>query len=119
LLAVVKNLEGLTNCHPCAVIDAALRTFETRFGSLLPGSAIIGRWKKNQFTAVLNIERADSLALSRDLAAKLSAPILEEARGVRHTVMFDVGTGVIEFRPGADREKFQAKLSELADAMAG
>jgi GGDEF domain-containing protein len=118
LLAVVKNLDGLRNCHPPAILDSGLRTFESRFGSVLPGSAIIGRWSKHQFAAVLDTERSNCVVLSGDVVKRLSAPVLEEAQGRTHTVLFDVATGVIEFRPGVDRQRFQAKLTELADALA-
>src|ERR1017187_8787068 len=48
LLAVVKNLEGLLNCHSPKVLESGLNTFKVRLENKLPGSATVGRWNKDR-----------------------------------------------------------------------
>jgi GGDEF domain-containing protein len=119
LLAVIRNLEGLHNCHASKVVETCLNTFKTRFETSLPGSATVGRWNKDQFAAVLDIERVAAIAKSVDIMRALSEPIVELVDGALHTVAFDVTTGVIDFQPGADLREFQNKITKLVDALAG
>jgi len=119
LLAVIKNLEGLHNCHAPKVIESGLNTLKARFENKLPGSATVARWNKDQFAAVLDIERVVAIATSRDIMQTLSKPIVEEADGALHTLVFEVTTGVIDFQPGANPDEFQSKISQLVGALAG
>ncbi len=119
LLAVIRNLEGLQNCFAAKIIESGLNTFKARFESTLPGSATVGCWSKDQFAAVLDIEPALAITLSSDVLRKVSSPIVEIADGVRHSLAFEVATGVIDFQPGSDPAKFQNKLSQLVTALAG
>ena len=119
LLAVVKNLEGLRNCHAPKVLENGLDTLKARFENKLPGSATVARWNKDQFAAVLDIERVVAIATSRDIMQTLSKPIVEEADGALHTLVFEVTTGVIDFQPGANPVEFQSKISQLVGALTG
>jgi GGDEF domain-containing protein len=119
LVAVIRNLDGLQNCHAPKVLESGLNTFKARFENRLPGSATVGRWNKDQFAAVLDIERVAAIATSRDVMRTLSAPIVEEADGALHTLVFEVTTGVIDFQPGADPLEFQTKITQLVGALAG
>ena len=118
LLAVIKNLQGLHNCHAPKVIESGLNTFKARFQNTLPGSATVAHWNKDQFAAVLEIERMLAIATSRDIMRTLSKPIVEEADGALHTMLFEVNTGVIDFQPGADPGEFQKKISQLVVTLA-
>ena len=119
LLAVVKNLEGLLNCHSPKVLESGLNTFKMRLENKLPGTATVGRWNKDQFAAVLDIERTLAIATSRDVMQTLSKPIVEEADGTLHTLNFEVATGVVDFKTGADPREFQTKITQLLGALAG
>jgi GGDEF domain-containing protein len=118
LLVVVTNLEGMRNCHSQALIDAGLRSFESRFADVVPGAAMTGRWGVDQFAAVLGTEPANAIAMSNTVVQKMSAPFIEQDQGVSRTLSFGVKAGVVEFRPGADPAKFQSKLKQLAGALA-
>ncbi len=118
LLVVVTNLEGMRNCHSQPLIDTGLRSFESRFADVVPGAALTGRWAIDQFAAVLSTEPANAIALSNDVVKKLSAPFLEQEDGTSRNLSFGVKAGVVEFRSGADPAKFQAKLKQLAGALA-
>jgi GGDEF domain-containing protein len=119
LLLVVRNLDGLQNCYPASVIASALRGFQTRFQNLVPSSTIVDRWASDQFAAILNIPPSHAIAMSSVVVRGLSEPFLEQDQGGAHSVVFNPRAGVIEFRPGSDLAKFEAKLKELADALAG
>lgn len=119
LLAVVKNLEGLLNCHSQKVLESGLNTFKARLENSLPGSATVGCWNKDQFVAVLDMDRVVAIATSRDVMQTLSKPIVEEGDGTLHTLVFEVATGVVDFQTGADPQEFQAKITQLVGALAG
>jgi len=118
LLVVVSNLEGMRNCHSQSLIEAGLRSFESRFASVVPGAAMTGRWGVDQFAAVLGTEPANALAMSNSVVQRMSMPFVEQDLGASRSLSFGVKAGVVEFRPGADPEKFQSKLKQLAGALA-
>jgi GGDEF domain-containing protein len=117
LLVVIRNLDGLHNCHAPKVLESGLNTFKARFESRLPGSVTVGRWNKDQFAAVLDIESPAAISMSRDVTRALSGPIVEQTDGALHTLVFDVRTGVIDFKPGADPIGFQTKITQLVAAL--
>lgn len=118
LLVVIRNLEGLGNCHSVEVVEHAIQDFQARFQNILPSSAIVGRCGHDQFAAILGTPPANAMEMSSEVVRKLSSPFVENEQGVSHSVMFNPRAGVIEFRPGSDSAKFQAKLKQLAEALA-
>jgi GGDEF domain-containing protein len=119
LLVVVRNLDGLENCYPASVIASALRGFQSRFQNLVPGSAIVDRWAKDQFAAILNGAPGHAIDMSSVVVSGLSEAFLEQDQGRPHSVVFNPRAGVIEFRAGSDLARFEAKLKQLADALTG
>ena len=119
LVVVVRNLEGLQNCYSQAVIDSALRGFQARFENILPPATSVGRWAKDQFAAILTTAPGSAIDMSGDVVRKLTEPFQEQDQGVTHSIAFNPRAGLIEFSPGSDLAKFQAKLKQLADALAG
>jgi len=118
LLVVVRNFDGLQNCHSDSVISSAVGNFQARFEGMLPSSAMVGRWAKDQFAAILGTAPANAMEMSSEVVHKLSAPFVESEQGASRSVVFMPRAGVIEFRPGSDPAKFQAKLKQLADTLA-
>jgi GGDEF domain-containing protein len=119
LLVVICNFEGLRNCYSANVIASAIRDFEVRFENSLPSSPMVGRWGQDQFAAVLGTPPANAMEMSSEVVRKLSSPFIENEQGAAHSIVFTPRAGVIEFRPGSDPAKFQAKLKQLAEALAG
>lgn len=119
LLVVLRNFDGLQNCYSANIIDSALRGFQSRFENILPSSAILGRWSKDQFAAILSTAPGNAIEMSSEVVRKLSEPFNEQDKGTSHPVVFNPRAGVIEFSPGSDSAKFQARLKQLADALAG
>lgn len=118
LLVVIRNFEGLKNCFSAEVVASAIHDFQARFQNILPSSAIVGRSGQDQFTAILGTAPANAMEMSSEVIRKLSAPFIENERGVSHSISFTPRAGVIEYRPGADPVKFQGKLKQLADTLA-
>jgi GGDEF domain-containing protein len=119
LLVVVRNFEGLRNCYSANVLADAIGAFQVRFESILPAPALVGRWGQDQFAAILGTPPANAMEMSSEVVRKLSGPFIEQEQGEAHSIVFAPRAGVIEFRPGSDPVKFQAKLKQLADALAG
>jgi GGDEF domain-containing protein len=119
LLAVIRNFDRLQNSQAPKVLENGLNTFNARFQNGLPGSATVGRWDKDQFAAVLDIEPAVAIAMSRDVMRSLSAPIVEQTDGALHTLVFDTILGSVHFRPGGDLLEFQTKITELIATLSG
>jgi GGDEF domain-containing protein len=119
LLVVVRNLDGLQNCFPASVIASALRGFQSRFQNLVPSSTIVDRWAKDQFAAILSTAPGHAVDMSSVVVRGLSEPFLEQDQGAAHSVAFNPRAGVVEFRPGWDLAKFEVKLKQLAEALAG
>jgi GGDEF domain-containing protein len=119
LLVVVRNLDGLQNCFSATAIDGALGGFQSRFENILPSSAMVGRWAKDQFAAILSTASGNAIEMSSMVVRKLSEPFLEQEKGRTHAIAFNPRAGVIEFTPGSDLTKFQARLKQLADALGG
>jgi GGDEF domain-containing protein len=117
LLVVVCNFDGLRNCYSANVVASAVRNFQSRFENILPSTALVGRWGKDQFAAILGTAPANAMEMSSEVVRKLSAPFIENEKGASHSVVFTPRAGVIEFRPGSDAAKFQAKLKQLADTL--
>jgi GGDEF domain-containing protein len=117
LLVVVRNLDGLQNCYSASVIANALRGFQSRFENLVPSSSIVDRWAENQFAAILSGASGQAIEMSNGVVRGLSEPFLEQDKGGAPSVAFNPRAGVIEFHPGSDLAKVEAKLKQLADAL--
>jgi GGDEF domain-containing protein len=117
LLVVVHNLDGLQNCYSASVIASALRGFQSRFENLVPSPALVGRWAKDQFAAILSTAPGNAIQMSNQVVGRLSEPFLEQDKGGAHSVVFNARAGVIEFQSGSDLAKFQSRLKQLADTL--
>jgi GGDEF domain-containing protein len=118
LLVVVRNFEGLRNRYSANVIASAIRDFQVRFENILPAPAMVSRWGQDRFAAILGTPLTNAMEMSNEVVRKLSGPFMESEPGAAHSVVFAPRAGVIEFRPGSDPVKFQAKLKQLAEALA-
>jgi GGDEF domain-containing protein len=117
LMVVVHNLEGLQNCYSPALIENALGGFQSRFENMLPSSAQVGRWTRNQFAAILSTAPSSAIELSSEVVRKLSEPCLGKEKGATQSLAFSPRAGVVEFIPGSDLAKFQTRLQQLAGAL--
>jgi GGDEF domain-containing protein len=117
LLVTVPNLDGLNNCYPAPAIDSALLAFQYRFESILPSSADVGRWARDQFAALLNTAPDGAIEMCSEVVRKLSTPFLEKEKSATHSIAFHPRAGVVDFTPGSDLAKLEAKLKQLASKL--
>ena len=115
ILVAVRNPTGLESCYPKAAIESALASLHVRFQNSLPRDSRTGSWTDAQFVAVVTVEPATAMAMSRDLAKKLSGVyVLEGAR----TVTLNVTAGVIDWKVRTDPSSLRRRLQQLSDALA-
>jgi len=117
LLVVIRNLDGLRNCHSASVLASALRGFQSRFENLVPSPAIVDRWANDQFAAILSAAPSQAIEMSNGVVRGLSEPFLEQEQGGARSVVFHPRAGVVEFHPGSDLAKVEGKLKQLAEAL--
>jgi hypothetical protein len=72
MLIAVKNFQGLQSCYPKAAIENAFSSLHARLEGALPPGSRAERWAEAQFLAILTVEPAKALVVSRDLSKKLS-----------------------------------------------
>ena len=119
LLVSAKNLRRLERQHSSAVITEALRTLVQQFDSILGGEALIGRWNEDVFSAILDMDPSNAMALSTEINRKLSMSFPVWTSGVAQMLTIETSTGIVDRRRDSDPSKFYRKLEQMAAAMAG
>jgi len=97
----------------------ALQSMQVRLRSMLGNGTTVGRWTANQFIAILSAAPANAMVLSRDISQKLTQPYDFLEGGVRQSLSFHVGAGILDHRSGADAAKFRNGLEKLSSALGG
>lgn len=119
VLIVLRNLNLLASRHSNAVVEDALQALQARLHGMLGGASTLGRWTSNQFVAILDVPPGTAMAMSREVAQKLTEPYSFERGGVPRTLSFQVAAGVVDHRTGADVLKFHTRLEQLSAALGG
>ena len=117
LLVVVRNLDGLQNCYSASVIASAVRGFQSRFENLVPSTAIVDRWAKNQFAAILSTAPGPAIEMSRSRSAGSLNPFSNRRRAERTPWSSTRAPVSSNFTPAPTWPRLQAKLRQLADAL--
>ena len=115
ILIAVRNVTGLESCHSKAAVEGALASMHVRFQNALPKGSASGRWAEGQFVATVVVEPSTAMAMSRELAKKLSGVyVLDGGR----TVTLEVTAGVIDWKMRTDPSSLRRRLQQLSDALA-
>jgi GGDEF domain-containing protein len=113
-------LRTLTNRYSGDVVEDALESLQVRLRDTLGGEFLLGRWTANQFVAILvNAAPSAAMAISREVAQKLTEPYSFKHEGIPCTLVFQVAAGVVDHQAGGDTLKFQNKLASLSQALGG
>jgi GGDEF domain-containing protein len=123
----VSNLKRLDASLPAGMIDGALKAMVQRAtastGSHTQGSqgaqAMIGRWASDQFVMLLDVDTTVGLAISKDLAQRLSSRYAIQYEGISHQVTLHVATGVVDHAAGGDHRKLRARLEQITGVALG
>jgi GGDEF domain-containing protein len=110
----LKRLEADCSRHQ---INAALRAMVQRVTAIIGAQEMIGRWTEDQFVAVLDVSPATAVAISSEIAQKLSTRYAIQENGISHTLALHVATAVVDYPPGGDARKFRAKWEQMTGVM--
>ncbi len=116
ILVVLRNLKMLAARHSPAVMEDALHSLQARLQAMVP-RATVGRWTRNQFVVILDSAPGNAMELSGKVAQKMMEPYDFQEAGVRRTLSFQVTSGVVDHRNGADVLKFRKGLEKLSVAL--
>jgi len=119
LLVWVRNLKRVDSQHSRTVVEGTLKALITRFSTIMPEDAVIGRWTEDQFVAVLDVPPGQAIPLSAEATRKLSGGYAVQENGMSKTVTLQTTAGVIDRNAGADSATFRLKLEQLAGAISG
>lgn len=117
LLVVVRNLNRLERRHSHTVAEGALNALVRRFRGAVSADAFIGRWSREEFVAILDVQTAGAMALSRDVTRKLSGNYSVQEHGTAHDVAVEVIAGVVDRSQSADASAFLKKLEQMSNAL--
>jgi GGDEF domain-containing protein len=117
LVVSIRNLKRLDQRHSPAAIEGGIKALLQRFSAMLGGDAMVGRWGEETFAAILKMEPATAISLSRDATQRLSGPYTVQEDGVSRSIVLQAVAGVIDRSPGADGPAFQQKLLQMYTAL--
>jgi GGDEF domain-containing protein len=117
VVVAVKNLGGLQSCYSKAAVEKALTSLHARLKNALPGGSASSRWTESQFAAVVTVEGAAAMAMSRELAKQLSGSYVVQD-GDFQSVALETNAGVIDCKAQADASSLQRRLEQLSEALA-
>ncbi|HWY45891.1 MAG TPA: hypothetical protein VNX70_00820 [Bryobacteraceae bacterium] len=117
IVVAVKNLGGLQSCYSKAAIESTLASLHARLKSALPGGSASSRWTESQFAAVVAVEGAAAMAMSRQLAKQLSGSYVVQD-GDFQTVALETNAGVIDCKAQAEPSTLQRRLEQLSETLA-
>jgi GGDEF domain-containing protein len=117
LMIAVRNFGRLDGRYSRTVVENMLSALVSRFHNILGPEGTIGRWTEDQFVAMLPVQPANAIALSREVSQKLSGSYSVQENGLAQNISVQVGAGLAERRAGIDAAKYYRKLDQLAAAL--
>jgi hypothetical protein len=79
----------------------------------------MGRWADDQFMMLLDVDTAAAVALSNELAQKLSSRYSVQHDGIAHQITLHVATAVVDHSPGGDPRKLRARIEQMTGVAMG
>jgi GGDEF domain-containing protein len=119
LLVVVRNLARLESTQSKTIVEIGLNSLQMRLQGMISVSYMTGRWRRDQFVAILRETPSNAMMMSRQIAQELSRAYLLQEKGASHKVVFQVSAGVLDHRGTSDSTKLYSKLEDLGDTLAG
>lgn len=119
LLVWINNFKRIESQHSRTVVEGTLKALTERFIALAGGDAVIGRWAKDQFVAVLDLTPGHAIALSTEATRKLSGNYAVQENGLAQKVTLQATSGIIDRQGNVDSATFHQKLQQLAGAICG
>jgi GGDEF domain-containing protein len=114
LMIALRNFKRLDGRYSRTVVENVLSALVSRFHSILGPESPIGRWSEDQFAAILPMQPANAMALSREVTQKLSGNYSVQENGLAQSIAIQVTAGIAERRAGTEAAKYYRKLEQLA-----
>lgn len=114
LVVCIRNLKRLDQRFSPAALEGGIKALLQRFLAIVGERAILGRWDEQIFAAILRVEPATAIALSREAAKRLSGAYAVRENGMSRSLELQAAAGVIDRLPGTDTNAFRQKLLQLS-----
>ena len=116
MLIAVKNFQGLQSCHTKAAIENAFASLHARLEGALPPGSRADRWAEAQLLAILTVEPAKALVISRDLTKKLSGTYGGQ-NSSSPSVALELICGVIDWEAQGDPDLLPRRVDQLSETL--
>lgn len=117
LLVRLCNLKQLETDYSRALIEGAIKALLQRLTALIGEETLLGRWNDENFAAILDMDLAEAVAISREATAKLSGTYLVLGNGTWQNVPLHAVAGVIDHAADGDGASFHHELLKMSDAL--
>ncbi|HML16831.1 MAG TPA: diguanylate cyclase [Bryobacteraceae bacterium] len=117
LLIAISDWRSVVERYSCASLEAAIQEMIGRLHAAIDPDLIVGRWGEEELVAMLYVDPATAIAISRQAASALSGTYLIEENGEPGTVELKVKAGVIDRAAVSEPSGFRNKLAALAAAL--
>ncbi len=119
LVLRLRNMRRLDQRHTPAVIEGGVKALIQRLTAMLGDDAVIGRWDEEVFAAILQVDPAVVISLSREATARLSGSYTVQENGMSRKIELTAATGMVERKRDMTSASFHQKLQQMADALGG
>jgi GGDEF domain-containing protein len=109
----VSNLKRLEADPSQPLIEGALKAMVQRVAAMVGPPVTVGRWTREQFVVLMDVNPAAAAAISSDLAQKLSRRYAVQHDGLSHNVSLRVASAVLQHSAGGDPREFLSKLEQM------
>ncbi|HTD42795.1 MAG TPA: diguanylate cyclase [Bryobacteraceae bacterium] len=117
LLVRLRNLKQLETGYSRAVVEGAIKALLQRFTAMIGEQTLLGRWNDENFAAILDIEQAEAIAISREATAKLSGTYSVLGNGAWQNVPLEAVAAVIDHPAHGDGASFHQDLLKMSAAL--
>jgi GGDEF domain-containing protein len=117
LVVGIRNWKRLLTQYSRATLQSVLASFTRELQRSLNEDAIVGLWRDDLFTAILDIDPSGVIGLSGEVKKRLPGSYNVMEKGAEVTVKVDTAAGIVDRRQGIDAQRFYVKLRQLMDAL--
>ncbi len=117
VVVCARNLKRLGQQYASGLLESSIKALAQRFAAVAGREAIVGRWDEETFAAILAVEPAEAIQLSREAARRLAGTYSAQEDGVSRSIELQVAAGVIDRAPNGDAADFRRKLPQITAAL--
>lgn len=114
LVVCIRNWKRLDQRYSPGTIERSVKALLQRLSTVVGAHAVLGRWDDETFAALIAVEPAEAIALSRAAAERLSGAYSVQEHGMSRSIELQAAAGVIDRSPGVDATAFRLKLAQMS-----